>query len=108
MSSIPVQFLVYIIDVPTCGLAPVILQTNVCVDVQVGTPVTFNISAMTLCDPSMSNISMITVSSSITGMNVSNTIASLTNTSVSHIMVRWTPQTNQIGSQRLCAIAFSE
>lgn len=108
MSSIPVQFLVYVIAAPPCGLAPVILPPNVCADVQVGTSVTFNISAMTSCDPRVSNISLITISGNNAGMNVSNTIPSLANTSVSYITVKWTPQTDQLGSQRFCAIAYSE
>ena len=108
MSSIPVQFLVTVIAAPPCGLAPIILPPNVCVDVQVGTLITFNISAMTLCNPNVSDISSITILDSIDGMNVSNTTASRTNTSISYITIRWIPQTNQIGSQLLCIVAYSE
>jgi hypothetical protein len=103
-----VQFLVYVSDVPKCGLTPVIIPPRICLDVQVGTPVNFNISAMTSCDYSVSNISLITVSGSVVGMNVSSTIGSLTNTSVSYIIISWIPQANQIGSQRVCTIAYSE
>ena len=107
MSSIPVQFLVYVIDA-ICGLAPVILPPNVCLDVQVGTPVTFNISAVTSCNPNVSDVNSIKVTSGIAGMNLSNIIDSLTNMSVSFVTIRWIPQANQVGSQRLCLMAYSE
>ena len=98
MSSIPVQFLVYIIDTPPCGLAPVILSPNVCLDVQVSIPVTFNISALTLCDPNVSDINSIEITHSIPGMSMSNITSSITNTSVSYATFNWIPQTNQLGS----------
>ena len=51
MSSVPVQFLIYVMDTPDCGLAPIIFPLSRCFDVQVGVSISFNISAMTLCDP---------------------------------------------------------
>lgn len=83
MSSIPVQFLLYIIDPPVCGLAPIILPPSVSLNVQVGVPISFNISAVTLCNPNVSHIDSIKVTTAINGMNISNTTDSATNTSVS-------------------------
>lgn len=107
MSSIPVQFLVYVTNA-ACGLAPVILPPNVCFDVQVGTPLSFNLSAMTTCNPNVSDINSIKVTSGIVGLSLSNITNSRTNASVSYVTIRWTPQANQVGSQRLCLIAYSE
>ncbi len=108
MSSVPVQFLIYVMDQPLCGLAPVILPLNRCFDVQVGVLISFNISAMTLCDPSVSAIDSIILSTNPSGMNESDTIDSLTNSSLSYATFTWQPQSNQLGSQQLCTIAFTE
>lgn len=108
MSSIPLQFLVYTIAAPSCGLPPVILPPDICVNVQLHTPVTFNISAMTLCDPNISGISTITVSNSIDGMHMSSTTDSLTNASLSYVTFHWIPETKQLGLQLLCVIAYSK
>lgn len=108
MSSIPVQFLVYIISPPTCGLTPVILSLNVSSNVQVGVPVHFNISAATLCNPNISNIDSIMIAYGVDGMQVSNASDYPTNASVSYATFIWTPTTNQIGLQELCVVAFSE
>ena len=108
MSSIPVQFLVYVIDPPACGLVPAILPPSVSLNVQVGVPISFNISAVTLCNPNVFDIDSIEVTSGITGMTISNTTDSATNTSVSYATFRWTPQANQVGLQQLCVIAYSE
>ncbi len=108
MSSIPVQFLIYVMDQPTCGLAPIILPLNRCFDAQVNVLISFNISAMTLCNPNISAINTITVSNGISGMNASDTINSLTNASISYATFTWTPLASQLGSQQLCVIAYTE
>ncbi len=108
MSSVPVQLLIYVMDQPTCGLAPVMLPIKRCFDAQVGVPISFNVSAMTLCNPNISDINTITISNSIDGMNVSDTFDSLTNGSVSYATFTWTPVIHQLGSQQLCVIAYTE
>jgi hypothetical protein len=107
MSSVPVQFLIYVIAQPACGLAPVMLPLDLCFDVQVGVPISFNMSAMTLCNPNISNINSIIVVSGISGMNVSNATSYPTNKSVSYVSLTWTPLTSQLGSQQLCVIAYT-
>jgi len=107
LSSVPVQLLIYVMDVPTCGLAPVILPFPRCMEVQVGVSISFNISAMTRCDPNVSDIDSIIVSSGIIGMNSSDTIESTTNASISYNIFTWTPTASQIGSQQLCVMAFT-
>ena len=108
MSSIPVQFLVYIINPPSCGLAPVIHLLNVTSNVQIGVKVTLNISAATLCNPNVSRVDSIIISRGVGGMNVTNTTASPINASVAYVTFNWTPQIDQIGPQQLCVIAYSE
>ena len=108
MSSIPVQLLIYVMAQPTCGLAPVINPLSRCLDVQVGVLITFNLSAVTLCNPNISGVNTIMATTDISGMNLSDTIDSLTNGSVSYSTIIWTPQTSQLGSQQFCTVAYSE
>jgi hypothetical protein len=107
MSSVPVQFLIYVMDQPTCGLAPVILPLELCFDVQVGVSISFNISAMNLCNPNISDINNIIISNSIVGMNVSDTNNYPTNESVSYATFIWTPLASQLGLQQLCVLAYT-
>ena len=108
MSSVPVQFLIYVMGTPQCGIPPVVLPLSRCFDVDVGTFITFNISALTLCDPNVSTVSAIIASVSITGMTVSDTFDSLTNDSVAYATFTWIPQISQLGPQELCVVAYSE
>ena len=108
MSSVPVQFLIYVLDQPACGLAPIIIPLKRCLDAQVGVPINFNISAMTLCNPNVSDIDTIVVPSAPTGVNGSDTIGSTSNASVSYITITWTPLASQVGPQQLCFVAFTE
>ena len=108
MSSVPVQFLIYVMGTPQCGLAAVIFPLSRCFDVQVGMFITFNISALTLCDPNVSGVSAIIASVSITGMNVSDTFNSVTNDSLSYATFTWIPQISQLGPQELCVVAYTE
>lgn len=95
-------------DQPTCGLAPVVRPLSRCFDVQVNTTITFNISAMTLCDPNVAAIDSIIATNGITGMNVSDTFDLSTNASISYVTFVWKPQQSQLGSQQLCVMAYSE
>ena len=95
-------------DEPTCGLAPVIFPLQRCFDAQVNVLISFNVSAFTRCDPTISDIDSFVVSSTIDGMNVTDTITSTTNASVSYVTFTWRPSTTQMGSQQLCLVVFSE
>ncbi len=107
MSSVPVQFLIYVLPQPTCGIAPIILPVNGCLEVQVGVSMSFNLYAVNLCNQSIANITDIIVSFGITGMSASNLTSSSTNSSIVYVTYTWTSQANQIGSQQLCTIAFT-
>ena len=108
MSSTPVQLLIYVMEQPTCGLAPVILPLTRCFDAQVNVSISFNISAMTRCNPNISDIDTIMTINTIPGMNMSDPIDSLTNASVSYATVTWKPQLSQLGPQSICFIAYTE
>lgn len=107
MSSVPVHFLIYVVDQQTCGLAPVILPLTRCLEAQVGVSISFNISAMTLCNPNISNIDTITFTSAPTGVNMTDTF-STSNATVSYATFTWTPLPSQVGQQQLCVIVFTE
>ena len=107
MSSVPVQFLIYVMGEQTCDLAPVIIPPTGCFDAQIGVPISFNIFAMTLCLPNISDVDVIILASGPSGINVSDTFNS-SNASVSYATFTWTPLASQFGSQQLCFIAYSE
>ncbi|CAF1079101.1 unnamed protein product [Adineta steineri] len=108
MSSVPVQFLIYVLPQPTCGLAPIIFPADLCLDVQVGVVTNFDVYAETLCDPDISNIDSIVVTSVIAGMNVSDVITSPVNASISYFTFTWQPEMNQLGSQQLCIVVYTD
>jgi hypothetical protein len=107
MSSVPVQFLIYVLPQPSCSNKPIIFPLDGCLEVQVGVSVSFNISAINLCAPNVATLSTIIVTSGIIGMTNGNLMTSTTNSSISYITFTWTPQTNQVGSQQLCTIAYT-
>jgi hypothetical protein len=108
MSSVPVQFLIYVMPQPACGLAPIILTPDLCTDVEFGVSTSFDIYAESLCNPNVSVIDSIVVTNSISGMNVSNMTFSPINASIAYVTFTWVPQINQLGSQQLCLMAYSE
>lgn len=108
MSSVPVQFLIYVMPEPACSQMPVIIPLGVCLEVTVGIPISFNLSALNLCNYTVVDMADIVLSEQITGITTNNMMMSPTNASLAYITITWTPQANQIGPQRLCAIAFTE
>ncbi|CAM4873029.1 unnamed protein product [Rotaria socialis] len=107
MSSVPIQMLIYVLPTPFCSITPIILPLTDCLEVQVHVSVSFNISAMNLCNFTVANITDIVTSTNINGMTGSNLTSSTTNSSISYVTYTWIPQNNQVGSQRLCFIAFT-
>ncbi|CAF3806571.1 unnamed protein product [Rotaria sordida] len=107
MSSVPVQFLIYVQSQPACSIEPIIFPLDRCLEVQVGVSISFNLSAMNLCNASVATLTGIIVSSGITGMNRGNLTRSSTNSSIYYVLFTWTPQTNQVGLQELCTIAYT-
>jgi hypothetical protein len=108
MSSVPVQFLIYVMPPPTCLIPPVIIHLSGCLEVTVNVSKSFNISALNSCNSTISNITEIVVTSGITGMEVSNLTQVVTNLSLYYLTFTWTPQANQAGLQQLCIVAVTE
>ncbi|CAM4890519.1 unnamed protein product [Rotaria socialis] len=52
MSSIPVQFLIYVMPALTCTSSPIILPVTGCLEFQIGVSASFNLSAINLCNSS--------------------------------------------------------
>jgi hypothetical protein len=107
LSSVPVQFLIYVLPQPACSQLPIILPLDRCLEVQIGTSITFSLYAMNLCNKTISTITTILVSNGINGMTASNLTASSTNSSLSYVTYTWTPQANQFGLQELCTVAYT-
>jgi hypothetical protein len=107
MSSVPVQFLVYVLPQPSCTIVPLILPVSGCLEVQVGVPMSIKLYAMNFCNLTIANLTDIVVSSGINGMSAGNLTSVSTNTSLSYVTYTWTPQADQVGYQELCTIAFT-
>ncbi|CAF3760185.1 unnamed protein product [Rotaria sordida] len=107
MSSVPIQFLIYVQSQPVCSTEPIIIPPDRCLEVQVGISISFNLSAMNLCNPSVATLTDIVVSSGITSMTHGNLTQSSANSSIYYMTFTWIPQVNQVGSQQLCTIAYT-
>ena len=108
MSSVPVQFLIYVMPEPTCAQSPLFIPIQDCLEVTVGVSISFNISVVNLCNPNITDIADIIVSSENIGVQVSNLTNSLINASLVFVTLTWTPQANQIGEQQFCLVAYTE
>jgi len=108
MSSVPVQFLIYVLPEPACSEIPVIIPLTGCLEVTVGVSQSFNLSVLNLCDYNTSNITSIILSNPITGMQIGNLSSSSTNESLVYVTLTWTPEESQIGLQQLCTVAYTE
>lgn len=107
MSSVPVQLLIYVQPQPTCSSPPLALPLDGCTEVQAGVPISFSLYAMNLCTPAVATIAAIVVSSAINGISASNLMSVPTNSSLTYVTYSWTPQTNQVGDQKMCVIAYT-
>lgn len=108
MSSVPVQFLIYVLANVTCYQEPVILCLTDCLEVQVDVPINYTLYAINYCNQTKIQITDIFPSMNINGMNVSQLFNSTMNSSLSYVLLQWTPQSNQIGFQQFCAIAYNK
>jgi hypothetical protein len=108
MSSVPVQFLIYVMPEPTCSEAPTIVPFTGCMEFTVGVSVSFNITVINNCDPSISDLGDLIVTNDLSGLQSGVLTDLTTNESIAFMTFTWTPQTNQIGSQQLCMVAFTE
>ncbi|CAF1129373.1 unnamed protein product, partial [Didymodactylos carnosus] len=96
-SSVPVQFLVYVLTQPSCPL-PIVYSTNntdSCTAVQAGTPLSIQLFAQSYCGTNITDIGTVSfpivLKSSLTQYN----------STVWTVTITYTPTTSQIGIQRL-------
>jgi hypothetical protein len=108
MSSVPVQFLIYVMPEPTCSKAPVFIPLGGCLEVTANVSISFNLSVLNLCDPNIASIADIIVSNENIGVQVGTVTTSSTNTSLVYVTLTWTPQATQLGPQELCMTAYTE
>ena len=107
MSSVSIQFLVYVLAAPTCPQPPVIVPLTGCLEVQVNVPVNFTLYILNNCNKTVATITDFIPTVSISGMTVSGLANSTTNTSLFYVILSWTPQANQLGAQQFCAVAYT-
>ncbi len=108
MSSVPAQFLIYVLPTPSCTQAPFIIPLTGCLEVQVNVPVNFTLYIMNYCNKTTAVVNSFVPTVIINSMNISNLINSTTNTSLVYVTLTWTPQVGQIGSHAFCAIAYTK
>ena len=106
MSSVPVQFLINVLPIPQCPALPVFEPITDCSEVQVNVETTFEFFVDNQCDPDLSILTDIVLTTSLPGLKPGN--FTLTDDQLyAYLPVTWTPQDNQIGQQDICAIAFT-
>ena len=108
MSSVPVQFLIYVAPQPICALKPVIIPVNGCMEVTVGVSISFNITVINSCDPAVSDLADLILTNDLPGLQNDHLTRSPTNDSVAYMTFYWTPDLSQIGPQQLCMVAYTE
>ena len=106
MSSVPIQFLIYVLT-PNCSTLPVILNLTGCLEVQVNVTTTFTLYAQNYCNKTKSVTTDILPSVGIDGLEVSNLTNSTTNSTLSYVTLTWTPTASQLGVQTFCAVAYT-
>ncbi|UJR29331.1 hypothetical protein I4U23_010543 [Adineta vaga] len=102
-SSIPIQFLIEIVDVPLCPSKPTIsLNLSECVAIQVGIEFNFTVIISQGC-PNTPILDLVTLSPLKMSKSSLIRIGASNQWTVSH---KWIPMMEQIGSQIYCAMAI--
>jgi hypothetical protein len=108
MSSVPVQLLIYVINVPVCSEAPVLIPLTGCLQVTVGISMSFNIFAVNLCNPNVTAImDIVVIHSGTADIQIGGLTNSSTNASLVYKILTWIPQGDEVGPQQLCMIAYT-
>ncbi len=106
MSSVPLQFLIYVYENLNCTLKPLLisnLQDDDCQGAQVGMNFTMTFTAINLCGSQRAIIDIALLSFPI--VSTSALVQNTTNTSLWSMTITWIPTVNQVGAQVLCAVA---
>ena len=109
MSSVPIQFLVYVYATPSCTFKPLLissLNSDSCQGVQVGVDFTMTLTAINRCGSGQVISDIATLSFPI--IIKSALVQDATNTSLWSMKVTWMPTANQVGSQVFCAVAANK
>lgn len=105
MSTVPVQFLVHVVGVPSCTTPPQVIGAPIeqsCTSVIVNQTFTSQLIAINNCASPVTLVDIATLSFS--GM-LQTSMAQL-NSTVYYKNLSWTPTTSQLGYQVMCAMAF--
>jgi hypothetical protein len=109
LSSVPLQFLVYVDGTQSCTLQPLLisdLNSDACQGAQVGVNFTITLTAINQCGSGRTISDIATVSFPI--VIKSALVQDTTNTSLWSMTLTWAPTANQVGSQVFCAIAIDK
>lgn len=107
MSSIPVQFLIYVMPEPSCPKMPEIVPMQDCPEIMVGTQRILNVIVYNPCNTSTTSIQDVIISKSVAGIQAGKMINSSYNSSITYKIFTWTPVPAQMGPQELCFVAYS-
>jgi hypothetical protein len=107
MSSVAIEFLIYVLPTAECSQIPQIFPLTGCMEVQVNVPINFTLYTMNFCNKSKIIVIDLILTADIPGMQVSSLVNSTMNSSLTYVTLSWTPTTNQIGSQTFCAVAYT-
>ncbi|CAF1425146.1 unnamed protein product [Rotaria sordida] len=106
LSSVPVQFLVQVVNSPACTIPPEIVGIPVeeaCIPVKVGQTFNSQLIAINNCGSGVTIADIATLS--FAGMAKGNIVK--LNTTTYYKTLSWTPTTSQLGFQVMCAMAFN-
>lgn len=106
MSSVPIQFLVYVYAVPSCTLKPILLSdlnNQNCQATGVGANFTMTFTAVNQCGSGRTITDIATLSFPILIKSV--LVQDPNNASLWSLTITWQPTISQVGSQVLCAVA---
>ena len=106
MSSVPIQFLIYVYAAPNCTLKPLLIGSvddGDCQGVQVGVSFTMTLTAINQCGSDRTMVDIATISFPI--VIKSTLVQDTTNTSLWSMQLTWQPTALQVGSQVFCAVA---
>ena len=107
MSSVPVQFLIYVQSPPVCPNKALIPPIKTCSQVSVGVLTTFTVHIQNMCNSNVSVVTDLVLLTSTDGLQQGNLVNSTSNASLSSVTFTWTPQWSQLGFNKLCFIAFN-
>lgn len=105
MSSVPVQFLIQVLPTPRCSFPPILSLSEMCLEVQVGVTISFDILAINQCSSDII-VADIVVAVNIPGIQAGN-ITQASDESYAIISYTWTPLHSQLGQQIFCVLAMT-